>query len=46
MGAMLDILAKLLMVALLIAWAVRRRRTERPRGRDDFVPAIATQASH
>jgi hypothetical protein len=43
---MLDILAKLLMIALLIAWAVRQRgRTEQPHGRDGFVPATpAAQA--
>jgi len=45
---MLDILAKLLMIALLIAWAVRRRgRTEPRREHAGFVPATpAAQASH
>jgi hypothetical protein len=46
MSAIVDILAKLLMVALLIAWAVRHRRTERPREHVGFLPAApAAQAS-
>jgi len=46
-SAMLDVLAKLLMIAVFIAWAVRRRsRTEPYRDHAGFVAATpAAQAS-